>query len=329
MRLQWKLLLENNTSQKFRQYIQSDYLNDSQYFLNDEYSKYSLLSLKRYFESNENSDITIITINGEKCNAHLDILNAHTKFFSTCFQNSWSESENNTIHLDCDYLTLLSVLKYFYLGETNSIPPDLLLPCITLSHQLDSISLTSILERLIVDYIDSDNVCSILALANTYNLHFLKERCLITAIHNLEKIKELEYFTYLSESTRKALENLTHSYNQSKSLYGDTFKYLKELLSMINDSIKESEEVYQTSYLRNSEEIQKCEGRLTYWGIHFDSTNLDINSYTINPRLRELIEWRIRLYKVELTLQTQKIQIDQRREFYQKQKFSSDIFYVS
>jgi hypothetical protein len=333
MRKWWlKHLNENETiNEDIHQLVKSNQIAREDYFRNDHYSLFSKVSLRKYFGADELTDL-IIEANGDRdgtssrtFKGHAAILEAHTDFFTVCLRDCWSQSrEGNIVSLDCNPDILLLLMRYFYFGELQSIPPDSLISCLTLSHQLMSHALTKVLERMIASHIDTQNVCSILNLAEALNLPYLKEKCLITSIKNLQNIQHLEYFRDLSPTVQAALGELRRSYDQSKSLYGDTFHFIRELLSMIKDSIDEGEEAYHISKLRNLEEIEKCDEKLRRINLVYPFPTTLALEY---PYDQDIVDWRRRLESVEINLQIQRDQLNQRKEFYEQQKRSLDVFY--
>jgi hypothetical protein len=206
------------------------------------------------------------------------------------------------------------------------MPVDSLISCLTLSHQLMCPSLTGVLETLIASHLDTENVCSILNLAEVLDLKFLKEKSLILALKHLQNIQHLEYFHDLPAAAQTALCDLRSSYEQSKSLYGDTFHFIRELLSMIKDGIDEAEEIYQISKLRNLEEIENCDEKLRRRNILDPFSESLVMEYDYDT---SIIEWRRRLESVEVNLRHQRAQLDLRQDFYQRQKRALDVFYGS
>jgi hypothetical protein len=330
MRKWWLKCLHGNEpiNENIHQLVKSNQIARDDYFLSNHHSLFSLVSLRKHFGSDELADVTIEASDGANSRiftGHAAILDAHTDFFTICLRECWSQSrERNIVTLDCNPDILLLLLRYFYFGELQSIPPDSLIPCIFLSHQLMSHSLTKILEGMIASHIDADNVCSILNLAESLNLPFLKEKCLVTSIKNLQNIQHLEYFRDLSPTAQTALRELRRSYEQSKSLYGDTFHFIRELLSMIKDSIDEGEELYHISKRRNLEEIALCDEKLRRINLAYPFPTDMTLEYTYD---QDIVDWRRRLESVEVTLQVQRDQLDKRNEFYQQQKHSLDVFY--
>lgn len=337
MRKWWLKNLRGNAviNEEIHQFVETNEVARRDYFRNEDFSSFSKVSLRKYFGSDELTDIMIEANGGSDdtdtdCESrifkgHTAILEAHTDFFTVCVNECWSQSrQGNIVTLDCHPDTLLILMRYFYLGEFQSIPPDSLISCIHLSHQLMSHTLTKVLERMIVPLIDPENVCSILSLAEALNLPYLKEKCLIVSLKNLQNIQHLEYFQDLPPTIQTALRELRRSYEQSKSLYGDTFHFMRELLSMIKDSIDEGEEAYHISNLRNLEEIEKCDEKLRRRNLFYPFP-ADLNlEYSYD---QDIVNWRKRLESVEISLQIQREQLDQRKEFYGQQKRSLDVFY--
>jgi hypothetical protein len=332
MRKWWrKHLQEKSLTETIRALVRCHNISEDDYFKTDCYATLSQQSLSKYFESGEHSDLIITTTSeGMNYNVHLAVLEAHTDFFTVCLKDCWRndsrESNGNTVTLDCDPNILLLLLRYFYFGEIDRMPNDSLISCLTLSHQFMCHSLTSLLEIRIASHIDTENVCSILNLAELLDLPFLKEKCLILALKDLQNVQRLEYFHDLPSTAQSALRDLRRSYEQSKSLYGDTFHYIRELLSMIKDAIDEGEEVYKISKIRNMEEIEQCDEKLRRRNIVDPFSVTLVIEYDYD---KSIIEWRRRLEFVEESLRHQREQLDKRQEFYQQQKRALDVFYGS
>mmetsp|Transcript_3760 Transcript_3760/g.5835 ORF Transcript_3760/g.5835 Transcript_3760/m.5835 type:complete len:360 (-) Transcript_3760:193-1272(-) len=282
----------------------------SDYFLNDSIAEYSIATLRRFYETKENSDITVCAEDGSNpIKAHRDVLKIHSEYFRALCGEIWQQiPSNNVVCLDFPAHILELVMYYFYSGSTTGMfETGCLLPCLQLAHHLIMPALVLELSEGAGRCIDKENVSSLLSFSDALNLPFLKEKCVSFAVSNLTDIDHLEFYQELPCRVKVAIRGLQRSYLQCRSSYGNIFHSIRELIAMMGEAQEEEEEAYAKASQQLDEEMSNYETDVALSLVAVDSERMQ------------------RFQRVRSTLELQHQRLKERRKFYTQQKQALDI----
>lgn len=134
------------------------------------------LDYRKMFSHSEGGDVTI-AVDGKSLRVHKNILSNRCPVFATMFaQDQWIEQATQTVTIkEFDYNTILAMIEFIYFGGSDdwyeAVDPTNLLAAAHM-YQLDD--LRNKCEQRLCGTLETDNVFSNLALAETYELLNLK-----------------------------------------------------------------------------------------------------------------------------------------------------------
>jgi hypothetical protein len=295
-------------------------------------------TLLQYLESKNMCDVNLVTNDGVIHPVHKVMLLIHSEYYRTLFAEEWwAAHQSTTVQVDCDNITLHAVLTYLYSGDISHIAQcGDAIECLRLGHMLLIGSLIEDLLPLVIDSVDEDNACSLMAFAETLGFQRLKERCAMFVIKRLSNIQHSQYFADLSPRIRQSLQVLRTSYVRCATVNGDLYHDVRELMAMIKDSLIEAEEALREGKARNEEEIVKWtvasggkvffrdeveeEGDGSSRGRRGATTWRTDEYHEGNAE-----EWRRRLLRVEASLAAQEAKLVRMRASYEEQRRALDV----
>ncbi|KAJ3643702.1 hypothetical protein Zmor_026398 [Zophobas morio] len=159
------------------------------------------------------SDITL-TVGSEKIFAHKVILAARSEYFEGLLYDDGKEIEQPELEmsLDTSPAAFRNVLKFLYTGSITITPSDLdpTLELISLAHQCSLTDLELAVGNKIKSILNLKNICSVLNVANLYELTELRDACHSFMDQHASEIIDNDCFKDLSEkSLIKLLERDT------------------------------------------------------------------------------------------------------------------------
>jgi len=129
------------------------------------------------FEAQQNCDLRFC-VNDELIGAHSLVLTARVPYFAKMMVSGMKESQTKEINIeDADAETIRGLLQFVYSGKAPNNLDDkaeLLLP---LADQYDIQELKHLCCKALANKANSNNICSILILAHTFNCSTLKFLC--------------------------------------------------------------------------------------------------------------------------------------------------------
>ncbi|CAB3980620.1 roadkill isoform X3 [Paramuricea clavata] len=121
------------------------------------------------------SDVSLTLADGKHFNAHKAILAARSPVFGAMFEHEMEERKNGRVQiLDVESDVFKEMLQFIYTGKTsklNEMAPELL--AIADKYAIDR--LKTMCEESLCNSLSTDNVCSILILADLHSANNLKE----------------------------------------------------------------------------------------------------------------------------------------------------------
>lgn len=127
------------------------------------------------FMQPEFGDITI-AVDGKTLRAHKDILSGRCPVFAAMFSQEWTEKQTQvvTIH-DFDFETVLSMIEYIYFGGDDEYDETVdIVRLLNAAHMYQLDHLKSKCEHQLCTSLNEENVVSLIALSDTYDLPKLK-----------------------------------------------------------------------------------------------------------------------------------------------------------
>lgn len=289
-------------------------------------------TLLQYLETKESCDVKLSTNDGVSYDCHKLLLAIHSEYYRTLFLDTWwSGHESCAVQVDCDASTLHAILLYLYSGSIVHIAQSgNAIECLKIGHMLLISSLIEDLLPSVMESVDDDNACSLMAFAETLGFKRLQEKAAMFVIRRLSKIEQSQYFADLSPRIQEAIRVLHGSYVRCTTVNGDLYNDVRELLAMIKDSLVEAERTLERGKVRNEEEIMKWTEASGGQQFHFKQTEANPdNTVRVSSILEsDLEEWRARLLRVEASLGSQQLKLVRMRDRYEEQRKALDALLV-
>lgn len=229
--------------------------------------------LRQYHLSKDLNNVTIQGPDGSvEYKAHVEVLAAHSTYCETLFsQFWWSERADEEAAMVLDqsayYDGMSSFLDYLYTGDIDAlIRSEHALSVLMLALELAAEAVVSdVLDRIYL-LLNSENVMSLLAIADLHSVKKLKEICITFLLKNMCSTElSCEHGPVIITAEAKAsLNTLRVAFEQSTQVNGDVYNDAKELVYMLRDAHHEAEMAYRESKARNDKELQECRARMEH-----------------------------------------------------------------
>jgi len=146
------------------------------------------LQLRPLVDNESNADV-IFNVGGEKVYAHKAILSARCEKFRSMFQNNMLESGQNEIHLQIDDPAVLrALLEYIYTDNVETFTCELAFELVVLADEYLLPRLRQICEIQLQNFVNTENVCSMLCYSHDHNAKDLKQYCLNFIMKNFDAV---------------------------------------------------------------------------------------------------------------------------------------------
>lgn len=142
----------------------------------------------------------VVLVAGDKeFKAHRVVLATQSSFFSTRFQERWSQGDNRVQMADIDPSILEAILNFLYTGEIAAVSmmAEKLLS-VAEEYELENLRLAC--EQELSRSITVENVLSMLVLADTHRARYLKATCLDFVVANSSSLLKSEEWDQLKKS---------------------------------------------------------------------------------------------------------------------------------
>lgn len=157
-----------------------------------------LLDLKKLFESEELSDLIVISSCGREFHVHKNILSARSNVFAAMFENDMLESSENIVRVtDIDGQIMYDLLHWMYTGKIESISTSNATEIIRAANKYAVEDLKLLCESVICENITMDNAVDMFVIANLHNANYLKNVCLNFIDKHMEQIMKTSGFQTL------------------------------------------------------------------------------------------------------------------------------------
>lgn len=276
--------------------------------------------LKDYYQSRDLSNVTIAGPPGsDLIEAHVEVLSAHSDYCKALFSEHWCRDNDHRAAMsleDTAYFHAFPVLlEYFYTGDLRVILESTdLIAAVVLACEL---ALSAVVEEILPHVqvaINSENVMSLLTIADMHALTALKGSCVSFCLRRLcDEDVCREQNLCLTPEARAAMRTLRAAFERSTNINGDIYEDVRELIYMLRDAQDEAELSYNESKERNDAELQQCTDRIGWLSHRM------LLTATQNSEMQSLLSYKERLMNVDTILAQQRFRLDRSEEFNRSQ----------
>ncbi|XP_042909287.1 protein maternal effect lethal 26-like [Parasteatoda tepidariorum] len=154
--------------------------------------------LMKILQQSYNTDIELST-GGENIKAHKIILQARSPVFQKMFEHDSSESAKNTVDVsDINPSTMKRLVKYLYTGRKEKCNFDEVVQLYYASDKYEVMSLLEDCRAELLNYLDVNNACFLLLLANRHNDSVFEEKVVKFVSANFMSIINMDSFLELN-----------------------------------------------------------------------------------------------------------------------------------
>ena len=144
------------------------------------------------------TDVVLVAGNKE-FKAHRVVLATQSSFFSTRFQERWSQGDNRVQMADIDPSILEAILSFLYTGECAAVS-TMAEKLLSVAEEYELENLRLVCEQELSRSITVENVLAMLVLAHTHRARYLKATCLDYIVANSSSLLISEEWDELKKS---------------------------------------------------------------------------------------------------------------------------------
>lgn len=181
-----------------------------------------MADMKKMFDSELGSDVTLVASDGRSLHAHKIILATRSDAFRAMLFGGMRESTQKEIAFPDMTFDVLSTLVQFLYTDNADINGDVVVGLFMAADQYQLTRLRALCENFILQNISLENVCTIFQTAHRLNAHKLRGFCFNWIINNFGDILTCESYTQLPSELQRDINHAAAYMHFSKRRRIDT-----------------------------------------------------------------------------------------------------------